>query len=116
MSKTIEEVWASVPDDMECKGLCADYCGPVDASRVERRRLREQGARLPALPELQIGGKVEPCPLLVDGRCSVYEDRPLICRVWGNTERLACEHGCRPARYMTDWEARVAFAQARAIP
>lgn len=36
------------------------------------------------------------CPMLVGGMCSVYDHRPLICRVWGypidNGNELACCH------------------------
>jgi hypothetical protein len=31
-----------------------------------------------------------PCPLLVDGRCSVYEVRPLVCRGYNSTNVDAC--------------------------
>lgn len=28
--------------------------------------------------------------------CQVYEDRPMVCRIWGLIEALACPWGCRP--------------------
>jgi len=31
-----------------------------------------------------------PCPLLVDGRCSIYEIRPLVCRGYNSTSVDAC--------------------------
>jgi Fe-S-cluster containining protein len=31
-----------------------------------------------------------PCPLLLDGRCSVYEVRPLVCRGYNSTSVDAC--------------------------
>lgn len=31
-----------------------------------------------------------PCPLLVDGRCSIYEVRPLVCRGFNSTSADAC--------------------------
>lgn len=41
-----------------------------------------------------------PCPLLVDGCCSVYEVRPLVCRGYNSTNVDACRtaHGDRTAR------------------
>lgn len=36
------------------------------------------------------------CPALQDGQCSVYDVRPMICRVWGASEDLVCPYGCRP--------------------
>ena len=36
-----------------------------------------------------------PCPLLVDGRCSVYDIRPLVCRGYNSTDVEACRRGHR---------------------
>ncbi|MCP1174431.1 YkgJ family cysteine cluster protein [Ralstonia sp. 21YRMH01-3] len=36
------------------------------------------------------------CPHLGDNGCSVYLERPLICRLFGTTPRLACPNGRRP--------------------
>ncbi len=80
-----------------CRGLCAGSCGPIDMSLEERRRLEGRGvtvlpldALLPKIVEDGVGM----CPALVDDRCSVYEDRPLICRLWGAVESMPCPHGC----------------------
>lgn len=43
-----------------------------------------------------------PCPALdFVGRCSVYEHRPMICRLWGLVEDMPCHYGCKPERYLT---------------
>jgi uncharacterized protein len=95
----IEAVWAHAPD-VECKGLCADYCGPIDMAPVERARLEARGVTIPPLAEasrLLRGNPDWRCPALVDGRCSVYEDRPMICRIAGGIDViLRCPFGCRP--------------------
>lgn len=36
------------------------------------------------------------CVHLGDKGCQVYEQRPLICRLFGTTPRLACPNGCKP--------------------
>lgn len=36
------------------------------------------------------------CPHLGDNGCQVYAERPLICRLFGTTPRLACPNGKRP--------------------
>lgn len=36
------------------------------------------------------------CPHLGDKGCQVYAERPLICRLFGTTPRLACPNGKRP--------------------
>lgn len=110
---TIEDVWAEIPD-VHCKGLCAETCGPIDCSRSERRLLRDRGIRLRALPLLSVEiGDIYTCPALVDGRCSVYDVRPTICRIWGAVESMPCEFGCKPDQYLTDDEARATLARAQ---
>jgi len=37
-------------------------------------------------------------------RCSVYDARPLMCRVWGVIKSLSCMHGCIPERWLTPSE------------
>lgn len=36
------------------------------------------------------------CPHLGESGCQVYAERPLICRLFGTTPRLACPNGRRP--------------------
>ncbi len=36
------------------------------------------------------------CPYLGAEGCQVYAERPLICRLFGTTPRLACPRGKRP--------------------
>ena len=40
------------------------------------------------------------CPHLGDGGCAVYAERPVICRLFGTTSRLACPHGRRPEQML----------------
>jgi hypothetical protein len=41
-------------------------------------------------------GLNQPCEFLKDGLCSIYEDRPLICRMFGHPIlTLDCGHGCK---------------------
>lgn len=94
----IQSVWDAIPST-NCEGLCAGACGPVHASDVERQILAEHGIRIAeftvenVLAELVVS---RDCPALVDGRCSVYEVRPTICRLWGAVEDLPCPWGCEP--------------------
>lgn len=37
------------------------------------------------------------CSMLTeDGRCSQYEIRPMICRLYGAAEGIECSRGCKP--------------------
>ncbi|MFG1709158.1 hypothetical protein ACFLIM_38800 [Nonomuraea sp. M3C6] len=42
--------------------------------------------------------------------------RPLICRLWGATEGMPCEHGCVPERgRLTDAEAQLLIKRSKRI-
>ncbi|PZG03838.1 YkgJ family cysteine cluster protein [Nonomuraea aridisoli] len=94
----LTDLYAQVPQP-DCKGLCADSCGPIDMHPRERQRARERGVTIPhhddALDQMERDGTYS-CPALQNDRCSVYEVRPMICRLWGAVEAMPCEHGCRP--------------------
>lgn len=90
-------LYAQVPQ-IDCVGKCTDQCTEFPLPRVERRRIaRATGVELnPDPPPAEYRGPRKTCPLLTDdGRCSAYDIRPLICRLWGAMEP-PCVHGCRP--------------------
>jgi Fe-S-cluster containining protein len=82
-----------------CKGLCAASCGPIHASDTERALLAERGVRVgrgdAALLDLVLG-RLHDCPALIADRCTVYDIRPTICRLWGAVENMPCPWGCIP--------------------
>lgn len=55
-------------------------------------------------PLLTFGLSDNVCANLVDGRCSIYDDRPLVCRAFGVTEGLLCPHDCHPDRIISGSE------------
>ncbi len=75
----------------ECVPGCHDCCGPVTTSTEEMSRLpvKSDAEHEAALAQLS-------CPHLGSNGCQVYAERPLICRLFGTTPRLACPHGKRP--------------------
>ena len=75
----------------ECLPGCHDCCGPVTTSSEEMARLpvKSVAEHDAALAELN-------CPYLGKNGCEVYAERPLICRLFGTTPKLACPHGKRP--------------------
>lgn len=76
----LHQIYAKVPK-IACKGLCVDSCGPIQMYKIEYKRLGEPPAAMT-------------CTLLKDGRCTRYEDRPLICRLWGVVPEMPCPWGC----------------------
>ncbi|MFK5914482.1 MAG: YkgJ family cysteine cluster protein [Woeseiaceae bacterium] len=75
----------------ECEPGCHDCCGPVTTSSEEMARLpvKSEAVHEKALAELS-------CPHLGENGCEVYLERPLICRLFGTTPRLACPRGIQP--------------------
>lgn len=104
----LDQLYAELPA-IECQGLCAESCGPIAMSALERKRIEERGVKL--LPLAMT------CPALTPlNRCSVYEVRPLICRLWGLVEQMACPWGCRPVGgFLDDATARRLLARAEVI-
>lgn len=80
-----------------CRLGCADCCGLVVWTYREHQALRaylKERERKEAKPN-----PAEPltCPYVESGQCSVYEVRPLLCRLYGTVAGMQCPHGCRPA-------------------
>lgn len=111
---SLADVYARIPD-VQCKGLCEDSCGPVAMSVEEDARLRDRGISVPSMVDAVAAverGEEYYCPALKDGRCTVYEDRPAICRLWGATESMPCPHGCTPPGALTQQESYALLRQA----
>lgn len=89
-NRRIDALRERIPS-FECIPGCHDCCGPVTASSEEMARLprKTEAQHAAALAELS-------CPHLGKQGCEVYGERPLICRLFGTTPRLACPNGRRP--------------------
>jgi Fe-S-cluster containining protein len=74
-----------------CKPGCHDCCGPVTASSEEVFRLSEKSDQEhdEALAQLN-------CPYLGENGCEIYDERPLICRLFGTTSNMSCPEERRP--------------------
>lgn len=111
--RVLQEVYASLPP-IACKGLCWRACAAIQAKPIELERMESAaGRRLERVEGAELdGGAVVvgradlACPALVMRRCSIYEARPLICRLFGVAEGLPCPHGCAPGRVVPDVEVR----------
>lgn len=86
--KTLDELYALIPR-ASCKSGCTRCCGPVPFSPEEKERVnmpwRFEG----------IFAKHNPlsltCTFAVPGTgCEIYENRPLICRIFGATPCFYC--------------------------
>lgn len=82
-----------------CKKGCSHCCHiPVSIHTADAQRIGRAIGRPPASPRLSLKEGIEygyhmPCPFLKDNACSIYEHRPLPCRVQFNLDKdaLLCE-------------------------
>jgi hypothetical protein len=71
--------------------------------------------------ELKVGTDGRPlarhvCSMLTDdGRCSVYEDRPMICRLFGAANGMECHRGCKCDKPLTITEGMALLNDAMRI-
>ena len=101
---TIARLRERIPS-FECVPGCHDCCGPVTTSSEEISRLpvKSDAEHEAALGELT-------CVHLGSKGCTVYGERPLICRLFGTTHRMPCPNGRRPdAMVDADIEHQVHF-------
>lgn len=90
LDQTIQQAWEQYQSQMQCKAGCFSCCrNDFRISLVEALTVRNAVSAL--VPDVQdairenLSGLNEQslCPLLVAGQCSIYEERPLLCRVFG---------------------------------
>lgn len=107
--KKLHQIYASIPK-IECVGKCTDYCGALGFEKGEMEEMTKAAAG-----EKPCVDKKLTCNYLVQGRCSIYKDRPLICRIWGLTSKLGCPHGCKRERSFTVTEVLTLVAKVKKI-
>ena len=117
----LQEIYNKLPR-LECQKKCQESCGPIEVDQIEKEQiigwLKKQGLEFKefasisqtevilALLKDDYKSSCLTCPYLTkEGMCSIYDVRPLICRLWGIVEGMPCNFGCRPERYLTNKEA-----------
>lgn len=103
VERQLDALYDELPH-IECRGKCWDSCGPVEMSLAERRRVEEAHGQ-PLATKDGLNSCLTCTALTPMGTCSVYEVRPLVCRLWGLTETMRCPYGCVPeGGHLTDEE------------
>jgi Fe-S-cluster containining protein len=106
---TLAEIYKQVPD-VHCRGKCQKFCGPIAMSTIERNAIRDRVGEAMQTVEMAPGAHFVTntncleCPMLKDGRCSIYDIRPLVCRLFGAVKAMRCPHGCKPKRWLKEGE------------
>lgn len=104
----LHAIYSRIPQMEGCDGSCAVACVSVPAGPGEAEQLAQAGARLTGPPMGELGiwpadGQLTAapghrCPVLdrATNRCTAYEARPAICRLYGAVPEMPCVRGCRP--------------------
>jgi len=74
---------------MRCDDGCGECCTIAPCSREELALIRNV-VKAQGIKPLRQGLR---CPLYIDGKCSVYYARPLVCRLYGHAPGLDCLRG-----------------------
>jgi Fe-S-cluster containining protein len=94
---------AAQPSAFACQEGCSDCCAPrLSVLRVEADSVRRALADLPADLRARVAAQADeegPCPLLVDRRCAIYADRPVLCRSHGLVVRADAVVATCPLNY-----------------
>ncbi len=118
--RALDALYATLPT-LKCQGKCQESCGPIMMTPLEAIRLKDRVGPLHPVNFLRrddviiVHSPKLTCPLLdtQTGRCTVYEIRPTICRLWGLVKKMRCPFGCVPSRWLTDKEAGNVLRAAR---
>ena len=103
---TIEQVYQQVPN-VKCKGKCQEACGLIACSSAEAENMANNGIIPPQTKNHPTLGELTCTHLTNDGKCAIYEHRPLICRLYGAVKKMKCPHGCQPkGGFLTEEKAR----------
>ncbi len=79
-------------------------------------RVRAADEKTRGLSRAERARAAVPCPLLVDGACSVHQVRPLLCRGWSSFDASACaRHFADPEGAPVPASYRVAYELAAAV-
>jgi Fe-S-cluster containining protein len=119
--RAIRKLYERIPEHaLTCRGLCHDSCGAIGYSQAEARMMAFKHGTPPMANGFTRGGFRESDDIMCDKltpdkRCSIYEDRPAICRVYGLLRALQCPHGCVPSEWMEDDDVVALFVELDAI-
>lgn len=93
-----DEVMAHVLPRTPCRGGCSSCCyGAVQLHDIEVAYIEQHtGRKRRSSPRPAANFHGQPCVFLRDGRCSIYEHRPFVCRTHVALTRSA--RWCHPSR------------------
>jgi Fe-S-cluster containining protein len=103
----LNKIYKKIPS-LKCPPGCSACCGPVPLCSKEASVLKDLVKDNPDKSLLEgLNSFMTPtdpdlnCKFSSAKGCTVYENRPLMCRLFGTVESLKCPLGCAPSRYLT---------------
>ncbi len=109
----LKRIYDSFPG-IECKGLCYDNCTVIPLSDLELKYIGQDNISMRFAVNINVLNctldeeekHIPVCDMLVDNRCSIYDKRPMICRLYGVVRGIECPHGCKPERPLSEQGAK----------
>lgn len=92
--KTLKELYDSIPK-FACTPGCNLCCGPTPCNAIEQQALNIHQAVTPINPLNNT------CLFSTPNGCSKYNDRPLMCRLYGTVKMLQCPKNNKPKEFLT---------------
>lgn len=109
IKEKLNSIYSKVPD-FQCKEGCWDCCGPIHWSPAEDvvidDWLKQHGRKQRFINSV---ADFLRCPYLdADDKCTIYEVRPIVCRLSGVVPEMPCEYGS-PKRMLSSKEGSEIF-------
>ena len=79
----------NIPSHQKCTN-CGGCCGPVPVSKDEAEQIKKYITN--TNPKIGKGNFLN-CKFRVDGKCSIYPVRPIMCKLFGVTKGMSCTNG-----------------------
>jgi len=97
IKKRLGAIYAQIPD-FECKH-CHECSGPIVWFKPEeiiiRDYLKEHNIKYVKWTKEEFVKHKMQCPYQKNDRCSIYQVRPIVCRLQGNVPDLPCRHNSK---------------------
>ena len=79
----VEKLETIHKNHLKCKAGCDLCCMDYGVFPIEFHHIRHKLLQLMDKPQLNVKATDEECIFLVDHKCAIYEERPIICRTHG---------------------------------
>ncbi|EOU1989674.1 hypothetical protein BFS06_11660 [Clostridium perfringens] len=80
----------NIPQHKNCKN-CGGCCGPVPINKAEKAIIEKYVQK--HKPLYNKHNNILECKFRMNGKCTIYTVRPVLCRIFGVVEGLDCPNG-----------------------